>query len=77
MQLSAKERSKERQRLWADLNVWLQRERDLEVMPNLTVQQREEKLRFIKVEQDKLRRDIAKVNRGVRKQRTWSSGGYA
>jgi len=76
MQLSAKERSKERQRLWADLNVWLQRERDLKVMPNLTVQQREEKLQFIKVEQDKLRRDIAKVNRGVRKQRTWSSGGY-
>ena len=74
--MTAKERSEKRKKLWEDLNVWLQREKDIPVAPGLTAKQRAEKLQFVKQEQDKLRKDIAKVNRGVRKQRTWAKGGY-
>jgi hypothetical protein len=71
-----KECSKQRQKLWAKLRVWLQREKDMTVAQILGVQGVPEKLVFIRQEQTKLRREIAKLVRGVRKQRKWSSGGY-
>jgi hypothetical protein len=74
--INKKECSKQRQKLWAKLRVWLQREKDMTVAQTLGVQGVPEKLVFIRQEQTKLRREIAKLGCGVRKQRKWSSGGY-
>jgi hypothetical protein len=80
MRITAKERvsrSKLRQKLWAELKVWVQREKDMEVARSLSLPGVEEKLVFIRQEKAKLQREVNKADRGARKQRKWAKGGYA
>ena len=77
MRLSAKEReslSKRRKSLNEELVVWKQREKDAEVWPGLSKQDRAEKILFCRQEQAKLQRKLKDLDFGFRKQRAWSQG---
>ena len=77
MKLSAKEResrSKRRQALCKELGVWLQREKDMEVAFDLSVEARIEKVQFVRQEQAKLRKALRALDRGFGRQRAWSQG---
>ena len=77
MHLSAKERasrSKRRQALCKELGVWVQREKDAEVWPGLSAQERTEKISFCRQEQAKLQKALRGLDRGFRRQRAWSQG---
>jgi hypothetical protein len=77
MTLTAKERerrSKRRQSLNVELNIWLQHEKDMEVAAALKTEDLPEKLAFIRHEQAKLREVLSALDKGFRKQRAWSQG---
>ena len=77
MLISAKaraHRSKLRQALNLELNVWLQREKDMEVAHNLSAEVRAEKTVFVRQEQAKLRKALRALDRGFGRQRAWSQG---
>ena len=77
MRLSAKEReshSKRRQALCKELDVWLQREKDMEVALALGKEGVPEKVAFIRQEQAKLRKALRALDRGFTRQRAWSQG---
>ena len=67
-------RSKLRQALNLELNVWLQREKDMEVAHDLSAEVRAEKTVFVRQEQEKLRKALRSLDRGFGKQRAWSQG---
>ena len=67
-------RSKLRQALNLELNVWLQREKDMEVALALGKEGIPEKVVFIRQEQAKLRKALRALDRGFGKQRAWSQG---
>jgi hypothetical protein len=67
-------RSKQRQALCKELGVWLQREKDAEVWPGLSAQERAEKLSFCRQEQAKLRKALRALDRGFTRQRAWNQG---
>ena len=67
-------RSKLRQALNLELNVWLQREKDMEVALALSAEVRAEKTVFVRQEQAKLRKALRALDRGFGKQRAWSQG---
>ena len=67
-------RSKLRQALNKELDVWVQRERDMEVAHNLSAEIRAEKVVFIRQEQAKLRKALRALDRGFGRQRAWSQG---
>ena len=67
-------RSKRRQDAWKELNVWLQREKDMEVAYNLTPEDRAAKMVFIRQEQAKLQKTLRALDRGFGWQRAWSQG---
>ena len=67
-------RSKLRQALHEKLNVWLLREKDTEVWPGLSVQERAKKAEFVQQEQAKLRKALRALDRGFSRQRAWSQG---
>lgn len=69
-------RSKLRQKLHLQLNIWLQREKDMEVAQSLGVQDVPQKLAFIRQEQAKLRKALGAIDRGFRRQRAWSQGKF-
>ena len=77
MQLYAKDReyrSKRRQALCKELDVWLQREKDMEVAFDLSAEVRKEKAQFVRQEQAKLRKALRALDRGFGRQRAWSQG---
>ena len=77
MRLSAKEReshSKRRQTLCKELDVWLQREKDMEVAFDLSAEVRTKKAQFVRQEQAKLRKALRALDRGFGRQRAWSQG---
>jgi hypothetical protein len=77
MSISASTRqalSKQRKALFEQLNVWLQREKDMEVAASLRHPGVPEKLSFIRQERAKLEKEIFKLDRGFRRQRAWSQG---
>ena len=77
MLMSAKaraHRSKLRQALNLELNVWLQREKDMEVAYDLPPEVRTDKTKFIRQEQAKLRKALRALDRGFGRQRAWSQG---
>ena len=77
MLMSAKaraHRSKLRQALNLELNIWVQREKDAEVWPGLSAEVRAEKTTFCRQEQAKLRKALRSLDRGFGKQRAWSQG---
>ena len=77
MRLSVKEResrSKRRQVLCKELDVWLQREKDMEVAFDLSTEARKEKAQFVRQEQAKLRKALRALDRGFGRQRAWSQG---
>ena len=75
MSASAREhRSKLRQALNLELNVWLQREKDMEVALALGKEGVPEKVVFIRQEQAKLRKALRALDRGFGRQRAWSQG---
>lgn len=77
MLMSAKtreSRSKRRQTLNKELDVWLQREKDMTVAFNITPEVRAEKTRFIRQEKAKLQKELRALDRGFKKQRAWSQG---
>jgi hypothetical protein len=79
MLMSAKARaarSKLRQALNLELNVWLQREKDMEVALALGKSGVPEKVAFIRQEQAKLRKALRALDRGFGKQRAWSQGKF-
>ena len=67
-------RSKLRQALNLELNVWLQREKDMEVALALGKEGVPEKVAFIRQEQAKLRKALRSLDRGFGRQRAWSQG---
>ena len=67
-------RSKLRQALNLELNVWPQREKDMEVAHDLSAEVRAEKTVFVRQEQEKLRKALRSLDRGFGKQRAWSQG---
>ena len=67
-------RSKKRQALHKELDVWLQREKDTEVWPGLSVQERAKKAEFVQQEQAKLRKALRTLDWGFTRQRAWSQG---
>ena len=67
-------RSKQRQALNLELNVWLQREKDMEVALALGKEGVPEKVVFIRQEQAKLRKALRALDRGFTRQRAWSQG---
>ena len=67
-------RSKLRQALNLELNVWLQREKDMEVALALGKEGVPETVAFIRQEQAKLRKSLRSLDRGFGKQRAWSQG---
>jgi hypothetical protein len=67
-------RSKLRQALNLELNVWLQREKDMEVALALGKEGVPEKVVFIRQEQAKLRKALRALDRGFGRQRAWSQG---
>ena len=67
-------RSKLRQALNLELNVWLQREKDMEVALALGKSGVPVKVAFIRQEQTKLRKALRALDRGFGKQRAWSQG---
>ena len=69
-------RSKLRQALNLELNVWLQREKDMEVALALGKEGVPEKVAFIRQEQAKLRKALRALDRGFGKQRAWSQGKF-
>ena len=71
---SKKVRSRQRQELWVELNVWLQREKDMEIAATLGKPGLPEKVAFIRQEQAKLRRELRALERGVHRQRAWMRG---
>ena len=77
MQLSVRERasrSKRRKSLNEELNVWLQREKDMEVAFDLSVEERKAKTQFVRQEQAKLQKALRALDRGFGRQRAWSQG---
>ena len=77
MQLSVRERasrSKRRKSLNEELNVWLQREKDMEVAFDLSVEERKVKTQFVRQEQAKLQKSLRALDRGFGRQRAWSQG---
>jgi hypothetical protein len=77
MLISAKaraHRSKLRQALNLELNVWLQREKDMEVALALGKEGVPDKVAFIRQEQAKLRKALRALDRGFGRQRAWSQG---
>ena len=71
---SKKVRSRQRQELWVELNVWLQREKDMEIAATLGKPGLPEKVAFIRQEQAKLRRELRALERGVHRQSAWMRG---
>jgi hypothetical protein len=67
-------RSRQRKALWEELNVWLQREKDMEVAFDLCAEERAQKTVFIRQEQAKLRKELRNLERGVHRQRAWNRG---
>jgi hypothetical protein len=67
-------RSSQRKALWEELNIWLQREKDMEVAFDLCAEERAKKTEFIRQEQAKLRKAIRALERGVHRQRAWNRG---
>jgi predicted nucleic acid-binding Zn-ribbon protein len=67
-------RSKQRQALNLELDVWVQRERDMEVAIAQGQAGVPEKVDFIRQEQTKLRKALRGLDRGFGKQRAWSQG---
>ena len=67
-------RSKKRQDLWEKLNVWLQKEKDMEVAFDLCAEDRAQKTEFIRQNKAKLQKELRALERGVHKQRAWSQG---
>ena len=77
MRLSAKarqSRSKLRQALNKELEVWDQRVKDMEIAQILKAPGVAEKLLFVKQEQAKLQRKLKDLDRGFGRQRAWSQG---
>jgi hypothetical protein len=77
MRLSAKtrqDRSKLRQALNKELEVWDQRVKDMEIAQILKAPGVAEKLLFVKQEQAKLQRKLKDLDRGFGRQRAWSQG---
>lgn len=67
-------RSKQRQALHAELDVWAQREKDMEVAALRGVTDVPEKLIFIRQEKAKLLKALRVLDRGFTRQRAWSQG---
>jgi hypothetical protein len=67
-------RSKLRQALYLKLNVWIQREKDMEVAVTLRHPGVPEKLEFIRQERAKLEKELQILDRGFKRQRAWSQG---
>ena len=77
MQPSVRERasrSKRRKSLNEELRVWLQREKDMEVAFDLSVEERKAKTQFVRQEQAKLQKVLRALDRGFGRQRAWSQG---
>jgi hypothetical protein len=82
------DRSRKRQALYAELTIWLQREKDIEGLTTEAPAQFSwqkkvgtsdaegiaEKLTFVRQEQAKLRAALHKLDIGFRRQRAWSQG---
>ena len=57
-----------------ELHVWLQREKDMEVAFDLSVEERKVKTQFVRQEQAKLQKALRFLDRGFGRQRAWSQG---
>lgn len=67
-------RSKQRQLLHSELEVWVQREKDMEIASSAGATGIVEKLELIRQEQAKLRKALHALDRGFTRQRAWSQG---
>ena len=67
-------RSKQRQALNKELDVWVQREKDMEIALALGKEGVPEKTVFIRQEQAKLRRALRELDKGFMRQRVWNQG---
>ena len=77
MQPSVRERasrSKRRKSMNEELHVWLQREKDMEVAFDLSIEERKTKTQFVRQEQAKLQKALRFLDRGFSRQRAWSQG---
>ena len=67
-------RSKLRQKLFKQLALWDQKEKDMKVAFDLCAEDRAKKTSFIRQEKAKLQKALRSLDRGTTKQRAWSQG---
>lgn len=68
--------SRLRQKLHAEIDVWLQREKDMEIAVSLGAPGTAEKIVFVRQEREKLEKALKMLDRGFRRQRAWSQGKF-
>lgn len=67
-------RSKLRQKLFKQMDLWDQKEKDMRVAFDLCAEDRAKKTAFIRQEKAKLQKELRALDKGIAKQRAWSQG---